>query len=138
MGMYNCLTIDQRSNTYPKPVKFRRELFAFSLLIVLLTKRDALENPHSAPKFCYPEHFERFQLKILMHRCGRCFIIRYNLYNCLFCVIKIDCFCVIIVELETDFGVRQAVFEFFFIQFCKFSVLPVSFMPKSLLLFLMV
>lgn len=58
--MYNCLTIDQRSNFYPKPVKFRRELFAFLLLIVLHTKSDALGNPHSAPKSCHPQHFEHF------------------------------------------------------------------------------
>lgn len=111
--MYSCLTIDQRSNIYPKPVKFRRELFAFLLLIVLHTKRETLENLHSAAKSCYPEHFQHFQLKILMQRYNRCILIHYNLYHCLFCVIKMDCFCVIIVELEPDFGVRQTVFEFF-------------------------
>lgn len=50
----------------------------------------------------------------LMQRYSHHILIHYNLYHCLFCVIKIDCFCVIIVELEPDFGVRQTVFEFFF------------------------
>lgn len=84
------------------------------MLIVLHTKRDALKNPHSAPESRYPEHFERFHLKILMQRYSRRILIHYSLCHCLFCVIKMDCFCVIVVELEPDFGVRQTVFEFFY------------------------